>query len=53
MKLFFLLYISIFLFLQIFGSQACQVFQRHIITEDPDYSVSENEAAALQQRALC
>lgn len=53
MKLFFLIYICIFLVFQIFGSQARQVFQRGIITEEPDYNVSENEAAALQQRALC
>lgn len=42
-----------FMFPQIFGSQACQIFQRGIITKDLDYNVSENEVAAIQQRALC
>lgn len=41
-----------FLFPQIFGSQACQVFQKGIITKELDYNVSENEVAALEQRAL-
>lgn len=41
-----------FLFPQIFGSQACQIFWRGIIIKELNYNVSENEVAALQQRAL-
>ena len=40
------------LYIQFSVSPDIWVFQRGIITEEPDYNVSENEVAALQQRAL-